>query len=511
MFISTRLISIQVANNGPSNPKKTVSASLVLFLFTYFFISDVDYKPTQNLPIELSYGVIVDCGSSGSRAHIFSWKHGSVINEIQFVRDERSGRALNKHITPGLSFFKDEPDMASDYMEPIMAFINESIPRHKHIDTPVFFLATAGLRLLDDSTQEEILSDITRDLRAKYDFPKIESQVISGSFEGVYSWISINKDRLSDSLQSDKSYGMIEMGGASIQVTFELNPDIENSILKDLKNNDAISAFKNQQVKLELDSGHTIKLFAGTFLGLGVNSGREALVDLLVRDHLNISTTNLLDDTKPDEIEILLKDPCLTLGSTEIVLRPIALLQDSFYPIGYTLKEREETFKARLEGTGDFLHCLNLLEMALKIVKTEKLNCRPETKFCSISLLSTEFIPYSQYPFIGLSEMYFTTNAMMDSAGLFNRSNVWHETNRICSTQHNELLKIYSHLDVTHEDRILYECFKASWLLSILHDSGFRMPVDYDNFRTLDQMDEQVIDWTMGAIIADVANFNILN
>ncbi|XP_059072214.1 uncharacterized protein LOC131873188 [Cryptomeria japonica] len=288
-------------------------------------------------------------------------------------------------------------------MEPIMAFISESIPHQKHIETPVFFLATAGLRLLDDSTQEEILTDITKDLRAKYDFPKIESQVISGSFEGVYSWISINKDRLSDSSRGVKSYGMIEMGGASIQVTFELNPEIEDLILKDLNNNDAILAFKNQQVIMNLDSSHTVKLFAGTFLGLGVNSGREAAIDLLVRDYFKNTTVNVLEDKKTNGIEILLKDPCLTFGSSETVLRPTALLQDPFYPIGYTLKEREETFRARLEGIGDFLYCMDLLERALKIVKIEKLNCQAETKYCSMSLLSTEFIPYSQYPFIGLA------------------------------------------------------------------------------------------------------------
>lgn len=484
--------------------------SVVLFLFTSFLTLDVDYDIIQNLSVEINYGVIVDCGSSGSRAHIFSWKQGSIIDEIQFVRDGRDGRPLNKHITPGLSSFRDEPDKASDYMEPIMAFISESIPRHKHIDTPVFFLATAGLRLLDDSTQKKILTDITQDLRAKYNFPRLKSQVISGSFEGVYSWISLNRNRrLAEIPSSDKSYGMIEMGGASIQVTFELNPEVENSILNDLKNDEAISAFNSQQVILNLNSGNTIKLFAGTFLGLGVNSGREAAIDLLVRDYLG--TTAFLKGTELDKFEASLKDPCLTIGSSEIVLRPTSILRDSQHPIGYALKEREETFRVRLEGTGDFINCMNLLESALKIVKTEKLNCNPELSFCSMSLLATEFIPYAQYPFIGLSEMYFTTSAMIDSAGLFNRSNVLRETRRICSTQYSELLETYSHYGVSIDDRILYECFKASWLLTILDDSGFKMPVDYDDFRTVDRLDEQEIDWTMGAIIADVANFNILN
>lgn len=475
----------------------------------------MEYELIQNLSVELKYGVVVDCGSSGSRAHIFRWRQGYAINDIEFVRDEQNGKPLNKHITPGLSSFKDEPDKASDYMDPIMAFISESIPRDRHLDTPIFFLATAGLRLLDDSTQKKILADITRDFRVKYDFPKIKSQVISGSIEGVYSWISINKNRrLGNSSQNFKSYGMVEMGGASVQVTFELNPEVENSILKDLKSNDEISAFNSQQVTLNLDSGNTFKLFSGTFLGLGVNSAREAATDLLVRDYLNI-TGDVPKKTDFNKLEVRLEDPCLTVGSSEIVSRPTSLLQAQQHPIGNVVKEREETFKVRLGGTGNFLNCMNLLGRMLDIVKNEKLNCQPRTKHCSMSLLATDFIPFSYYPFIGLSEMFFTTSEMINSAGLFNRSNVLHETKRICSTGYNKLLELYSNHGVSREDRILYECFKASWLLSILHDSGFKMPASYDNFRTLDRLDEQEIDWTMGAMIAEIApgraNFNVLN
>lgn len=481
-------------------------SSLLLFLYTSFFTSDVEYELIQK-SVELNYGVIVDCGSSGSRAHIYKWRRGSTINDIEFVRDERNGKPLIKHITPGLSSIKDEPNKASDYVDPIMVFISKSIPREQHIDTPVFFLATAGLRLLDDSIQKKILTDITRDLRIKYDFPRIKSQVISGSLEGVYSWMSINKKRkIGNSSTTIKSYGMIEMGGASIQVTFELNPEVENSILKDLKDNDAISAFTGQQVTLNLNSGNSFKLFSGTFLGLGVNSAREAATDLLVRDYLNITRKNVLSNIDLDKFEVRLKDPCLTLGSSEIVLRPSSLLRDPQHSIGHSVKEQEETFKARLEGSGNFLNCMNLLGRVLEIVKSEKLNCQPVTRHCSMSLLATKFIPYSNYPMIGLSEMFFTTNEMINSAGLFNRSNVLHETKRICSTEYSKLLEVYSNRGVSHEDRILYECFKASWLLSILHSSGFKMPVDYDSFRTIDRLDEQEIDWTMGAMMAEIAS-----
>lgn len=493
-----------------------VIVSSILFMITTFFTSDVEHELIQSISDKPNYGVIVDCGSSGSRAHIFKWQNSDTIHQIEFVRDQEKGTPLFKDITPGLSAFKDNPSKASDYMEPIMNFISESIPAERHFDTPVHFLATAGMRLLEASTQKEILTDITRDLKSKFDFPIIKGQVIPGELEGVYSWLSLNKNLklYSPSLQSSKSYGMIEMGGASTQVAFELNPEIENAILKDLTETEAISAFKSEQIRLNLGPNNSVKLFTTTFLGLGVNSARGAAIDLLVRDYLNglPAESDPLRKSDPSKYEVRLRDPCLTTGSSEIVLRPTRLLDNLHNPIGEELRHQEEKFKVRLEGSGDFLSCINLLDRVINVIKKERLHCPSKKDLpCSMSLLGNRFLPYNNQPFIGLSEMYFTTNEMMNSAGLFNRSKVLHETQRICNTQYNRLLEIYSLQNggVTKEDRVLYECFKASWLLTMLHDSGLRMPVDYDNFRTVGQLDDEEIDWTMGAMIAKVALKNV--
>lgn len=477
----------------------------------------------QNLSFEHNYGVIVDCGSSGSRAHIFRWNNvqNSISSQIELVRDETNGQPLTKHIEPGVSAYKDNPDKASDYMEPIMEFISKSVPEDRHIDTPIYFMATAGLRLLDDSTQKKLLTDLTRDLRIKFNFPKIKSQVISGEFEGIYSWLSLNmKGRLYNTTQMKPSYGMIEMGGASAQITFELEPGVENAILKRLPNNEAISAFKKEQRILDLGPGNSVKLFATTFLGLGVNTARESAIDLLVLDNLKQSNNDALKSSSDEELskfEVRLKDPCLTSGSSEIVSRPIALLQKSNQngrmTIGFVIKENEKTFKTRLQGTGDFFECKNLLERVLKLVKEEKLNCPlgSSSSPCPMVLLGTNFIPFSDYPFIGLSEMYFTTNEMMNLAGEFNRTTILQETKRICETQYSRLIELYSGegasgvKPVTHQDRILYECFKATWLISILHAHGFNMPEDYNDFRTLDRLAGEEIDWTIGAMVTEVA------
>lgn len=461
----------------------------------------------QIFPSEFNYAVVVDCGSSGSRAHIFRWKPDSQVPNIEYLRDDTGKRPLNKHITPGLSSLSNEPDKASDYMIPIMKFISESIPTEKHLDTPIYFMATAGLRLLETSTQKKILNDITRDLRAKFDFPRIKSQVISGTYEGVYSWLSLNVKKYLDNSSNShvQSYGMIEMGGASVQVAFELNPEIESNIIKRLNDTDAIESFRKEQVTIEVGVGRKVKLFAATFLGLGVNSAREAAANLLIRDYVKGAGDIDLQRNVSEQSELAIKDPCLTIGSSEYVERSSSILREQHPLFSSNQGHKGNTLGVKLEGTGNFLNCITLLDRLIRLGKSERPNCAPSKKACPMTLLGTGFIPYTHHPFIGLSEMFFTTNEMINSAGLFNRSRVLHETNRICNTQYNRLSEMYSEGGVSFQDRILYECFKASWLLTMLHDSGFMMPNDYNDFRTVDRLNDVEIDWTMGAIIAEIA------
>lgn len=476
----------------------------MLFLLTTLFVPDASYPSIKNVSDEIKYGVIVDCGSSGSRAHIFKWKPEQGLKQIELVKDKPGGDALSLHITPGLSSFKDDPDKASDYMEPIMRFISDTIPQDKHLDTPIYFMATAGMRLLDDPVRKRILADITRDLRLKFSFPRIKTQVISGALEGVYSWLSLNR-RLGEKASLKQSYGMLEMGGASAQVTFELDDELELKILRSLKDDKARLAFKTEQVHINAGSEKPLRLFATTFLGLGVNSAREASVDLLVKDYLYEANETGFEFSKKKQFENHLIDPCLTKGSSEILSRPVELLIKTNQTVGFVAKPGGETFTVRVEGSGNFLGCITLLDRTLQIMKNERLNCPSHGRSCPIALLGNEFIPFESFPFIGLSEFFFTTNEMMASAGLFNRSRILRETQRICSTDYNKLQDVYSSSGVSQKDRILYECFKASWLLTILHESGFKMPIEYGDFRTVDRLNGEEIDWTIGAMLSEVA------
>jgi Golgi nucleoside diphosphatase len=52
------------------------------------------------------------------------------------------------NLFPGLSNFEDDPDKASDHIKELLLFAQDFIPKHKHRETPLYVLATAGMRMI---------------------------------------------------------------------------------------------------------------------------------------------------------------------------------------------------------------------------------------------------------------------------------------------------------------------------------------------------------------------------
>lgn len=494
----------------------------------------LDFKVDQNGLQEMSttesvsykYAVVVDCGSSGTRAHIYRWpKEASpteVANLVQPLKDSRTGDSLIKRIRPGLASLKDQPEAASDYMKPIMDFISLYVPVEVQRQTPVYFLGTAGLRLLTKEQQADILEDIAQDLGREYNFPSLDSRVISGAQEGLYQWLSINaysgrtnanydmvgylgKNFYCQAPQS-RRFAMLEMGGASAQVAFELVPELDRIVRISLKHQpDALEAYENNQLLLDVEPNKQVKVFSITFLGLGSNSARDLAIDLLVRESMLRWPGRVPPITYQGGRVLFLNDPCLPRGAHEEITKPVELLTDFSRTLGFVAESGQVSFGVRLFGTGNIKACHLLLIRMVSVAKQERLNCdKQQSDWCSTSLIGTNFVPYNQFQFLGLGELFYTTDEMIHSSGRFKAYKVSRRTIEICSTPYRTLMQQFPDANRNDAKRVLLQCFKATWMLTWLQ-FVIRMPFNYGlDFTTIDTINGNQVDWTLGALIGQM-------
>ncbi|KAK0446889.1 nucleoside phosphatase family-domain-containing protein [Armillaria borealis] len=180
---------------------------------------DSPYSSTVPL---IQYALMVDAGSTGSRIHIYKFNHCSASGPTYEYE-------VFKMTQPGLSYFPDDPEAAAKSLDVLMAEAVRTVPVSLQKCAPVAVKATAGLRLLGPEKSAAILDKVKEHLSTSYPFPLVEQggvEVMDGSEEGVYAWITANY--LLGTLSSASStsspivpYAVLDLGGASTQIVFE--------------------------------------------------------------------------------------------------------------------------------------------------------------------------------------------------------------------------------------------------------------------------------------------------
>uniref|UniRef100_A0A4W5QVS0 nucleoside-triphosphate phosphatase n=1 Tax=Hucho hucho TaxID=62062 RepID=A0A4W5QVS0_9TELE len=451
-------------------------------------VTDVEATDTSNH--NLNYGLVVDCGSSGSRVFVYCWpRHNGNphdLLDIRQMRDQHRKPVVMK-IKPGISALSKTPEKASDYIHPLLSFAAQHIPKHKHQETPLYILCTAGMRVLPDAQQEALLEDLRTDIPVGFNFLFSDShvEVISGKQEGVYAWIGINfvlgkfnhvdseRDAVvevqvpggdqQEALVRTRTAGVLDMGGVSTQIAYEVpkTEEVAKHLLAEF--NLGCDAHRTE---------HVYRVYVSTFLGFGGNAARQRYEESIV---MNTLTKNkLLGQHVGETGESPLLDPCLPSD-----------LQDEVGPA---------TQKLHLLGTGDFDHCRQLLQPFL--------NHTNETH----SSLNGIYQPPIYYPnsqFYGFSEFYYCTEDVLRMGGDFNSSKYASAAKSYCATQWRTLKERFdSGLYASHADvhRLKYQCFKSAWMYEVFH-TGFSFPTDYKNLRTALLVYDKEVQWTLGAIL----------
>jgi Icc-related predicted phosphoesterase len=197
--------------------------------------------------------IVVNAGSSGSRGHVYAVdKQNKTIDEI----------GTPVIVQPGISSFANDHKKLIDYIDSLITSIDKDILQANNItdtqEIPLYFMATAGMRLLESNNANAIYKLITERLQKK--FTVKYSGTISGRAEGLYDWLTVNY--LSNKLQDmNNTVTALDMGGASTQIAY-----IDNNI-------------KNPQYNYNLQLGDIKQnIFIYSFLGLGYNKAIDELL-----------------------------------------------------------------------------------------------------------------------------------------------------------------------------------------------------------------------------------------
>ena len=152
---------------------------------------------------------IIDAGSTGSRLYVYQIHSDSTIETVFPVTDEEETASKGRAI----STVPNHPDSVSSYVASMTAKYTSATGEK----IPLYIFATAGMRLEPQATTEQLYKMIgeARGSMNGYDFKN--AMTISGRYEGLYAWIA---DNYANNQLASSPCGIIESGGASIQITF---------------------------------------------------------------------------------------------------------------------------------------------------------------------------------------------------------------------------------------------------------------------------------------------------
>ena len=386
-------------------------------------------------------------------------------------------------VVTGISSFAKNPQGVADYLRPFLDYARSHLPPSVEADTPVFLLATAGMRLLTEEQQVGILKETCHFFKAQSNF-RIDKpssagpcgssiRIITGEEEGLFGWLSVNylMDGFTGRSQGRTTYGFLDMGGASTQIAFE--PSLAE------RNNPENSLI---EVRLRLLGGEEVihKVFVTTWLGYGTNQARERYVAQAINTFESNRSAN------PDPSSDVILDPCLPKG-LKLVGRPLQS------PTAPQHSKQPHT----LVGTGSFERCLEKSSPLLN----KDAPC--PTPPCPLNGVHVPPIDFSGSHFIGVSEYWYSAEHVFGLGGAYDFVQYERAAVEFCQREWDDILQQHKNSqleggkerlggdgEVEKDGRIVsvgkwgdnveiprlqMQCFKAAWVVNVLH-SGLGMP-----------------------------------
>lgn len=172
------------------------------------------------------YGIIFDAGSSHTDVAVYRWSsqykdHGTArTKEIAFKNCSDKG----------ISSFDTDPEAAGAMIsECIEKVVLKALPHKDVKKTPIYFGATAGMRLLCERNNNscDAILDSVRHSFNKFTFRQVPNRVkvLTGKEEATFGWITANllNGALNQTMpvfNNSHLAGALDMGGGSAEISF---------------------------------------------------------------------------------------------------------------------------------------------------------------------------------------------------------------------------------------------------------------------------------------------------
>ncbi|KAI3467345.1 hypothetical protein Pfo_024008 [Paulownia fortunei] len=440
-------------NGKHSNPRSrfciytSICAALVLLCYILFFGN----KNQENR----KYGVVIDGGSTGTRIHVFKYE----VRNGNLVLDFSEKGLVSMRVNPGLSAHAEDPERAGAAVAELVEFAKRNVPREYWAEAEIRLMATAGMRLLKNEDQERILNACRRILRASgFRFHDDWATIISGSDEGLYAWVVANYALGTLGAEPAQTTGIIELGGASAQVTFVSNEPMPPEFSRKVK-------FGN----------FTYNLYSHSLLHFGQNVAFELLKESLVSGGQELVTESL-QRGKP-------MDPCTPRGyapdKEAWKLSPTSLIEKNRY-------------LSTLLPSGNFSECRSA---SLKLLQKGQDKCSYQTCY-----IGSTFIPKLQGKFLATENFCHTSKFFRLDQRAF-LADLVVAGQQFCGEDWSKLTQKYNSLE---EEDLLRYCFSSAYIVALLHDS-LGIALNDQRIGYANQVHNIPLDWALGAFILQSA------
>ena len=189
---------------------------------TYFLFILLIGASSIDASVNPQYYAVIDAGSTGSRMHLYKYQSNNNKIKIEELKLKK-----NK-IKPGISNIAGAPDKVGKYIQPLIDSINSFLSSQgiKEKDIRFYLLATAGMRIESPVLQEKVYTQLEEYIKKNTKFTVGEIATIPGKDEGAFDWIAYNY--LAGKLFTDQTMGVLDMGGASVEIAFSTDKPIFN-------------------------------------------------------------------------------------------------------------------------------------------------------------------------------------------------------------------------------------------------------------------------------------------